>query len=103
MSTQTIASSINPNHNLELDYGLNINEVTAQASNCLGQNGHIHSATGHTCGECTHKYQKTVDVVPPDNELQNTISSSQQMDVDFSPVTMVVVDGIVMGPTVSML
>ena len=102
-SVRTIASSINPNHNLELDYGLNINEVTAQAFNCLGQNGRIHSATGHTCGECTHKYKKTVDVVPPDNEPQNTTSSSQQMDVDFSPVTMVVVDGIVMGPTVSML
>ena len=102
-SIRTVASSINPNNNLELDSGLNINEVTAQAFNCLGQNGHIHSATGHTCTECTHKYKKTVDVMPPNNEPQNTTSGSQKMDVDFAPVTMVVVDGIVMGPTVCIL
>lgn len=104
-SVRTIASSINPNNNLELEDGLKINEVTAQAFNCLGQNGRIHSATGHTCAECTHKYKQTADVTPPDDESddesQDTTSGSQDMDVDFAPVTMVVVDGIVMGPTVS--
>jgi len=88
---------------LELDSGVNINEVTAQAFNCLGQSGCIHSATGHTCAECAHKYKQTVDVIPSEDELQNISSGSQEMDVDFSPVTMVVVDGIVMGPTVIIL
>jgi hypothetical protein len=85
-----------------LDANLNINEVTEQAFNLLGQNGHIESATGHTCAECTHKYKHTADVMPQDDEPQNT-TSSQEMNVDFAPVTMVVVDGIVMGPTVSLL
>jgi hypothetical protein len=101
-SIRSIASSINPNNNLELDANLNINEVTEQAFNLLGQNGHIESATGHTCAECTHKYKHTADVMPQDDEPQNT-TSSQEMNVDFAPVTMVVVDGIVMGPTVSLL
>src|SRR6266511_2933940 len=102
-SVRTIASSIHPSNNLELDSGININEVTAQAFNCLGQSGHIHSATGHICAECAHKYKQTVDIIPPEDELQNISSGSQEMDVDFAPVTMVVVDGIVMGPTVSIL
>src|SRR6267378_5953246 len=101
-SIRSIASSINPNNNLELDANLNINEVTEQAFNLLGQNGHIESATGHTCAECIHKYKHTADVMPQDDEPQNT-TSSQEMNVDFAPVTMVVVDGIVMGPTVSLL
>jgi hypothetical protein len=86
---------------LELDVNLNIKDVTEQAFNYLGQNGRIHSAAGHTCAECTHKYKETADVMPPDDEPQNTISGSQEMDGNFAPVTMVVVDGIVMGPTVS--
>ncbi len=86
-SVRTIASSIHPSNNLELDSGVNINEVTAQPFNCLGQSGHI----------------QTVDIIPPEDELQNISSGSQEMDVDFAPVTMVVVDGIVMGPTISIL
>ena len=94
--------SIDPSNNLELDAKLKIKEVTGQAFNLLGQNGRIHSAAGHTCAECTHQYKSTADVMPPDDEPQN-ITSSEEMNVDFAPVTMVVVDGIVMGPTVSML
>ena len=101
-SVRTIASSHSSNYNLELDHNLKTSEVTEQAFNLLGQNGHIHSATGHTCAECTHKYKSAVDVMPPDDEPQNT-TSSEEMGVDFAPVTMVVVDGIVMGPTVSVL
>ena len=85
-----------------MDHNLKTSEVTEQAFNILGQNGHIHAATGHTCAECTHRYKSTVDVMPPDDEPQNT-TSSEEMGVDFAPVTMVVVDGIVMGPTVSVL
>jgi hypothetical protein len=102
-SIRTIASSIDPSNNLELDAKLKIKEVTEQAFNLLGQNGRIHSAAGHTCAECTHQYKSTADVMPPDNDPQNATTSSEDMDVDFAPVTMVVVDGIVMGPTVSII
>jgi len=100
-SIRTIASSIDPSNNLELDAKLKIKEVTEQAFNLLGQNGRIHSAAGHACAECTHQYKPMVDVMPPDGEPQNATTSSEDMDVNFAPVTMVVVDGIVMGPTVS--
>jgi hypothetical protein len=96
-----IASSIDPSNNLELDANLNITEVTEQAFNLLGQNGRIHLAAGHACDECTHQYKATADVMPPDDNPQNSTTGSENMDVDVAPVTMVVVDGIVMGPTVS--
>jgi len=38
-----------------------------------------------------------------DDDPQNTTTSAEEMNPDFSSVTMVVVDGIVMGPTVSIL
>jgi hypothetical protein len=101
-SLRTIASSVDPNNNLELDNNLSIDEVTGQAFSQLGQSGRVHSATGHSCPECTHKYKKTADTLPPNDELQNT-TNSQEVDVDSAPVTMVVVDGIVIGPTVSNL
>jgi len=100
-SVRTIASSIDPNNNLELDDKLNISEVPGQAFHYLGQSGRIHPASGHSCAECTHKYKKTADVLPPNNEPQNIASTSQETDSDAAPVTMVVIDGIVMGPTVS--
>jgi hypothetical protein len=102
-SVRNIASSIAPSYNLELEFGLDIEDVTEQAFNCLGQSGRIHSASGHSCAECTHKYKVTADVMPPNDEPENEISGSQETDNNFAPVTMVVVDGIVMGPTVSIL
>jgi hypothetical protein len=100
-SIRTIASSIDPSNNLELDANLKITEVTEQAFNLLGQNGRIHLAAGHACAECTHQYKATADVMPTDDNPQNSTTSSEDMDIDVAPVTMVVVDGIVMGPTVS--
>jgi hypothetical protein len=100
-SVQTIATSIDPNNNLELDDKLNISEVPGQAFHYLGQGGRIHLASGHTCTECTHKYKKTADVMPQNDESQNTAFNSQEMDSNTTAVTMVVVDRIVMGPTVS--
>ena len=100
-SVRTMAASIDPNLNLELDDKLNISEVPGQAFQHLGQGGRIHSALGHTCTECTHRYKKTADVMPQDDELQNSASNSQEIDGDAAAVTMVVVDGIVMGPRVS--
>lgn len=101
-SIQTIASSIDPSNNLELDAKLKIKEVAEYAFNLLGQNGHIHIAGGHACAECTHKYKHTADFMPVDDDLQIATTSAEEMN-DFPPVTMVVVDGIVMGPTVSIL
>ena len=100
-SIWTIAASIDPNNNLELDDKLNISEIPGQAFHHLGQGGQIHSASGHTCTECTHKYKKTADVIPEINEPQNLEDNSQKIDSNAAAVTMVVVDGIVTGPTVS--
>ena len=100
-SVQTIAASVDPNNNLELDDKLNISEVPGQAFHYLGHGGWINLASGHACTECTHKYKKTADVIPSNDEHQNIASNSQEMDNNTAPVTMVVVDGIVMGPTVS--
>src|SRR5271168_531529 len=52
-SVRTIAGSIDPRNNLELDDKLNISEVPGQAFHYLGQGGRIHLASGHTCTECT--------------------------------------------------
>ena len=84
-----------------MDDKLNISEVPGQAFHYLGQGGRIYSASGHTCAECTHKYKKTVDVMPQNDESQNTAFNSQEIDSNTAAVTMVVVDGIVIGPTVS--
>jgi hypothetical protein len=84
-----------------LDDKLNISEVPGQAFHYLGQGGRIHLASGHTCTECTQKYKKTADVIPENDESQNSASNSQEIDSNAAAVTMVVVDGIVMGPTVS--
>ena len=51
-----------------------------------------------TCTECTHKYKKTADVIPEIDEPQNLADNSQEIDSNAAAVTMVVVDGIVMGP-----
>jgi hypothetical protein len=75
-SVRTIVASIDPNNNLELDDKLHISEVPGQAFHYLGQGGQIHSASGHTCTECTHKYKKTADVIPQSNDPQNTASTS---------------------------
>ena len=81
-----------------MDDKLNISEVPGQAFHYLGQGGRIHS---DTCTECTHKYKKTADVMPQNDESQNIALNSQEIDSNTAAVTMVVVDGIVMGPTVS--
>ena len=100
-SIRTIAASIDSNNNLELDDKLNISEISGQAFHHLGQGGQNHSASGHTCIECTHKYKKTADVIPEIDEPQNLADNFQEIDSNAAAVTMVVVDGIVMGPTVS--
>jgi len=110
---------------IELNDPLNITEVTDQAFEILGEKGIIRAADQHTCSECTQPYKKTSDPVLNDpaavigvDENQNvpllaeapeaqaqpqpgSPISDNAMDVDKKTVTMVVLDGIVMGPTVS--
>jgi len=49
---------------LELPDRLDINEVTKQAFEVLGEEGLIRSADGHVCSECTHEYKAAADVLP---------------------------------------
>jgi len=95
----------------------------------LGENGIIHPADQHTCAECTQPHRHSSDRMPnvdpaavvgvdenmrvpglvegadltnpglPD-QPQAVISINDDMDIDDASVNMVVVDGIVMGPTV---
>ncbi|KIJ95002.1 hypothetical protein K443DRAFT_109521, partial [Laccaria amethystina LaAM-08-1] len=60
-----------------------IDEVTHEAVSKLGANGMILPAVPHSCSECTQKYKIKVDFITGDDPA----------------ALMVVVDGIVMGPT----
>ncbi|KAF8872290.1 hypothetical protein CPB84DRAFT_1818090 [Gymnopilus junonius] len=65
---------------LELDDGLNIKEVTAEAFEVLGEKGVIRASDKHSCSECTQIFKP-----------------SDGMATDKKYVKMVVLDGIVMG------
>ena len=116
---------------IELNDPLNITEVTTQAFELLGEQGIIRAADHHACSECTQPYKKRSNAilnnpaavvgvdenqdVPPlatNNRVLpqrhpvspiSVDSSEDAMDVDEKTVTMVVLDGVVMGPTVSSL
>ena len=92
-SVRTVAAE--SSYSLELLDNLPISDVAEKAFDILGENGSIHAATQHSCSECSHPYKKLV-VDPPINS----------MDIDEGPpsseIKMVVLDGIVMGPTVSL-
>lgn len=136
-SIRTIAAEANIH--LELEDGLNINDLTREAFEILGNKGIIQPSNNHSCSECTQPYKSRQEVIVnndpsaldpagvvgnDENESvprlegqyaelseQETIAAQQEarqranrstsddMDVDYAPVTMVVVDGIVMGPT----
>ncbi len=125
-SLRTIAAE--SNINIELNDPLNITEVTTQAFELLGEQGIIRAADHHTCSECTQPYKKTSDTIlddpaavigvdenqtvpplqgideVPDQPRLSSVSmdnSDDDMNVDQRNVTMVVLDGIVMGPTVN--
>jgi hypothetical protein len=115
---------------LELEDGLALDQVTKQAFSILGDNGIIRAANHHHCSECTQKHQAQTDQVSlydpaatvgiDENQLvprlevevrdsqefpntqptqpPNAIQVSMDANAD---VTMVVLDGIVVGPTVS--
>jgi len=94
--------------------GLSIDEVTKEAYSVLGENGFIRSADQHSCPECTHKYKRSADIIADINAADMVgmeewqLAVEGQADVEHvsdeanaAPVEMVVVDGIVMGHTVS--
>ena len=119
--------------NLELKDGLPINEVTTEAFSALGEAGMIRAADQHACSECTQEYKVKADLIinedpaavvgvdenqrvpqladehiplqilAKDTNTPMRSPSADDMDVDHAPVKMVVVDGIVMGTTVSIL
>jgi hypothetical protein len=59
-STRTIAASAQVN--LELNDGLQIDEVIKEAFDFLGENGVIRAANQHSCTQCTQKYKATSDI-----------------------------------------
>ena len=87
-SIRTIATE--SSHSIELIDNLPISEVTGKAYDILGHNGSINTATHHSCSECTHAYKQSMDP---------TAVPINDMNIDAEDVKMVVLDGIVMGPT----
>lgn len=76
--------------NLELKKSLKIEHVTEQAFQILGNDGLVESAKNHSCSDCTHEFKAEQDTYP---------DQVHDYDPSVAPVSMVVVDGIVMGPT----
>ena len=77
---------------LELSDNLSIDDVTQEAFKYLGESGKIGAAKNHSCSECTQKYKHSADDI--EHEHANVEESEE-----YAPVKLVVMDGIVMGPT----
>ena len=103
-SLRSIATT--SNYELVLQDALAIDEVTKEAFAVLGNNGRITAADNHSRSECTHEYKATADTIGTTQVAENApqemdeTGSDSDMNVDKAMVTMCVVDGIVMGPTV---
>lgn len=90
-------------------------EVTQTAFITLGNNGIIQSAENHSCDECSQPYRARSDIILNPNDpsavlgvddptiteviasTSNNPNSESEMDVDMRNITMIVVDGIVVG------
>lgn len=83
---------------LVLQDGLSIEEVTKEAFNVLGANGVIRVAGEHSCSECTQEYKATADIISSSSAA--SANNDEDMQVDDTSVQMVVLDGIVTGPSV---
>jgi hypothetical protein len=95
-------------------------EVTQSAFMMLGQNGVIQTAKNHACAECSQPYKAQSDIIVNsdhsavlgvddlvsagiEQSSSNTLTfqnSESEMDVDLQNVTIIVVDGIVVGTKV---
>ena len=106
----------------ETSDNLTIAELTHKAYSILGENGGIRLSNGHACPECTQDYKATANYVPRNNDpaallgvdddrivpalagdsSRNVNEPDEPMPaiptVANSPVKMIVMDGIVMGP-----
>jgi hypothetical protein len=98
--------------NFIIEDGLPIDDVTREAFTCLGNNGVITGAMQHVCNECTQKYreQSATNTAATDPSavvgMEDTaIEPVFQSNIveNCAPVKMVVMDGIVMGHTVSLI
>jgi hypothetical protein len=115
--------------NLELEDGLALAQVTKQAFSILGDKGIIRAADHHHCSECTQKYKAQTDqlslydpaatvgmdentLVPRlEVEVEDSQDSSNLQSIqppntmqtsadDNADVRMIVLDGLVVGPSV---
>ena len=84
-SIRTVASS--DDVDFETPANLSIDDLTEKAFYDLGNGGHMKVANDHSCSECTKPFKESV--------------TDTTIHPDAAPVKMVVLDGIVMGPTVS--
>ena len=64
-SIRTIASSSSTDFSVR--HGLATKDVTKEAFQVLGESGIIRSADHHQCGECTHAYKATADILTGDD------------------------------------
>jgi hypothetical protein len=111
---------------LEITFETNNNpsiaELTNKAYDSLGENGGIRLSDGHACSECTQEYKATADYAPQNNDPAAVLGVDNEAPIpglangnvtipivpnqapndgattEKSPVKMVVMDGIVMGP-----
>jgi hypothetical protein len=91
--------------------------VTKEAFDILGANGVIRVAGEHSCSECTQEYKTTADVIPSSDAAAPTVGTDENIqdisthqeqnesqgsddEVDKAFVQLVVLDGIVTGPSV---
>ena len=84
-SIWTVASS--DDVDFETPAKLSIDDLTEKAFYELGNDGRINAANDHSCSECTKPFKESI--------------TDTTIHPDAAPVKMVVLDGIVMGPTVS--
>jgi hypothetical protein len=108
------------NRTLVLPADMGLNEVTKEAYAYFGDKGVIHLADKHACSECTQPYKQRADLiinldpaavvghdegaaVPQLVGNDPTASASDTPGASSRSVTMVVMDGVVFGPTVSLL
>ena len=84
-SIRTVALS--DDVDFETPANLSIDDLTEKAFYELGNGGHMKVANDHSCNECTKPFKENV--------------TDTTIHPDAAPVKMMVLDGIVMGPTVS--
>jgi hypothetical protein len=90
---------------------LSVEEVTKEAFEVLGANGIIQVSDGHSCSECIQEYKATADIISDPNPTamdgsdseSSSVSDDEQMQIDKAFVKLVVLDGIVTGPLVSII